>query len=88
MKPENILIGIVIILATLFAGFMTYTSEKGKQETIRNYETGKYIRIDGQRYTVTKQTLANGICYYIYEGHYKSFTIPCEVKNGRNMHKL
>jgi len=51
-----------------------------RAEARRNYESGKWVRIDGQRFAVTKTKLANGECYYVYDGYKRSFTIPCEEK--------
>ena len=70
------------VIALLFgvSYFFVHDAEVANKRIEKEYKEGSRIDISSGTYTVTKKVLANGKCYYIYEGNYKAFVIPCEEK--------
>jgi hypothetical protein len=76
-------IGPFIIIAVLTGigscgYFMLEDAEKHTMKIEKEYKMGDRVDFGGQGWTITKKYLANEKCYYIYQAHYRAFTIPCE----------
>jgi len=77
-KMRSITIFIIIALIVVAIWMAVWNNDKTVEKHNNRVQMGEIVRIDGIEYSIEKRTLANGKCYHVYTGSYRSFTIPCE----------